>query len=80
MDGTAGVGGVPGRCHRRIVYGVTGYTVNSVEGLAFRIRYLLNNPDLARQMGENAREHVRQNFLILRDLADHLALVSTLLG
>jgi len=74
------VGGFAGGITAQIIYGVTGYTVNSVEGLAFRIRYLLNNPDLARQMGENAREHVRQNFLIVRDLADHLALVSTLLG
>lgn len=74
------IGGFAGGITAQIVYGVTGYTVNSVEGLAFRIRYLLNNPDLARQMGENAREHVRQNFLIVRDLADHLALVSTLLG
>ncbi len=70
--------GFGGRCHRRIVYGVTGYTVNSAEGLALRIRYLLNNPDLARQMREVAREHVRRNSLILRDLADHL--VSTLPG
>lgn len=31
-------------------------------------------------MGQNAREHVRQNFLILRDLADHLALMRILLG
>jgi len=74
------IGGFAGGITAQIIYGVTGYTVNSVEGLAFRIRYLLNNPDLARQMGENAREHVRQNFLIVRDLADHLALVSTLLG
>lgn len=74
------IGGFAGGIMAQIIYGVTGYTVNSVEGLAFRVRYLLNNPDLARQMGENAREHVRQNFLIVRDLADHLALVSTLLG
>lgn len=74
------IGGFAGGITAQIIYGVTGYTVNSVEGLAFRVRYLLNNPDLARQMGENAREHVRQNFLIVRDLADHLALVSTLLG
>ncbi len=74
------IGGFAGGITAQIVYGVTGYTVNSVEGLAFRVRYLLNNPDLAREMGQKAREHVRQNFLILRDLADHLALMGTLLG
>lgn len=73
------IGGFAGGITAQIVYGVTGYTVNSVEGLAFRARYLLNNPDLARQMGDNAREHVRQNFLITRDLADQLALLDTLL-
>ena len=59
----------------QIIYGVTGYTVNSVEGCAFRIRHLLNNPALAKAMGENAREYVRENFLITRDLTEHLALM-----
>lgn len=74
------IGGFAGGITVQIIYGVTGYTVNSVEGCAFRIRYLLNNPELARQMGENAREYVRQNFLITRDLIDHLALMVSLLG
>jgi trehalose synthase len=74
------IGGFAGGITVQIIYGVNGYTVNSVEGCAFRIRYLLNNPDLARQMGENAREYVRQNFLITRDLIDHLALMVSLLG
>jgi len=70
------IGGFAGGITIQIIYGVTGYTVNSVEGCAFRIRYLLNNPDVARHMGENGREYVRQNFLITRDLADHLALMT----
>lgn len=74
------IGGFAGGITIQIIYGVTGYTVNSVEGCAFRIRYLLNNPDVARQMGENGREYVRQNFVITRDLADHLALMVTSLG
>ncbi|MDR7433752.1 MAG: glycosyltransferase [Armatimonadota bacterium] len=74
------IGGFAGGITVQIIYGVTGYTVNSVEGCAFRIRYLLNNPEVARQMGENAREYVRQNFLITRDLIDHLALMVSLLG
>ncbi len=69
------IGGFAGGITVQIVYGTTGYTVNSVEGAAFRIRYLLNNPELARQMGENGREYVRRNFLITRDLADLLALL-----
>lgn len=73
------IGGFAGGITVQIIYGVTGYTVNSVEGCAFRIRYLLANPEIGRQMGANAREHVRQNFLITRDLAEHLALMVSLL-
>lgn len=71
------IGGFAGGITVQIIYGVTGYTVNSVEGCAFRIRHLLNNPALARQMGENAREYVRENFLITRDLTEHLALMAS---
>lgn len=73
------IGGFAGGITVQIIYGVTGYTVNSVEGCAFRIRHLLNNPQVAHQMGESAREHVRENFLITRDLAEHLALMVALL-
>jgi trehalose synthase len=47
-----------------------------VEGCAFRVRHILNNPELAHRMGENAREYVRENFLITRDLTEHLALMA----
>lgn len=73
------IGGFAGGITVQIIYGVTGYTVNSVEGCAFRVRHLLNNPQVAKQMGENAREYVRENFLITRDLAEHLALMVALL-
>src|SRR5207247_10065626 len=73
------IGGSAGGITVEIIWGVTGYTVNSVEGCAFRIRYLLHNPDVATQMGRNARESVREQFLITRDLAEHLALMVTLL-
>lgn len=70
------IGGFAGGITVQIVFGTTGYTVNSVEGAAFRARYLLNNPELASRMGENAREYVRRNFLVTRDLADHIALLT----
>ena len=54
---------------------MTGYTVYSVEGAAFRIRHLLNNPELIPRMGAAGREHVRRSFLITRELVDDLALV-----
>jgi len=73
------IGGAAGGIAVQIVDGVTGYTVNSVEGCAFRIRYLLHNPEAARRVGQNAREYVRENFLITRDLTEHVALTFSLL-
>jgi trehalose synthase len=69
------VGGTAGGIAEQIVDGVTGYTVHSIEGAAFRIRHLLNNPGLSQRMGGAAREHVRRNFLITRHLNDYLTLL-----
>ena len=69
------VGGYGGGLAQQIITGVTGYTVHSVEGAAFRIRHLLNNPELIARLGAAGREHVRRSFLITRELVDDLALV-----
>ena len=69
------VGGVAGGLTQQIVYDVTGYTVHSVEGAAFRIRHLLNNPEIAARMGAAGRELVRRQFLVTRALTDYLALL-----
>ena len=63
------VGGIP----LQIIHGVTGFLVHSVEGTAFRIRQILNNPEMARRMGERGREYVRTNFLITKQIRDYLA-------
>lgn len=67
------IGGAAGGIPIQISHGVTGFLVHSVEGAAFRIRQILNNPEMARRMGEKAREYVRQNFLITRQVRDYLA-------
>jgi trehalose synthase len=72
------IGGSAGGITVQLVYGVTGFTVNSVEGAAFRIHHLLDNPDVMAKIGENAKEYVRQNFLVTRHLGDWLALMSYL--
>jgi len=41
--------------------------------------YLLKNPAEAAKMGRLAREHVRQNFLSTRYLADYLRLFNRLI-
>lgn len=42
----------------------TGLTAGTVEETARRIDRLLANPSLARSLGTNGREHVRQNFIL----------------
>jgi len=74
------IGGAVGGIVAQIVYGLTGFTVNSVEGCAYRIRYLLNNPEAARKLGEDAKEYTRKNFLITRHLIDYLSLMSLIIG
>lgn len=73
------IGGFAGGITVQLIYEVTGYTVNSVEGCAFRIRHLLNNPELAAKMGADAREFARRHFLLTRNLGDYLALLTVLL-
>ncbi len=53
----------------------TGFLVHSPEGCAFRIRYLLHRPEMARRLGKMAREFVRQHFLITRKIRDYLTLM-----
>ena len=69
------IGSSAGGITLQVVYGVTGFTVNSVEGAAFRIHHLLDNPEVMTKIGEDGREYVRQNFLITRKLGDWLALM-----
>ena len=74
------IGGAVGGITVQIIYGETGFTVNSIEGCAYRIRYLLNNPAALAQMGERAKEYTRRNFLIIRHLCDYFALMIALLN
>jgi trehalose synthase len=72
------IGGSAGGIPVQLVYGVTGFTVNSVEGAAFRIHYLLDNPEVMIKIGRDGKDYVRENFLITRNLGDWLALMSHL--
>lgn len=62
------VGGIPLQVKHRY----SGLLVHSIEGAAFAIKQCLNNPDYAKRLGENGREHVRHNFLLTRHLTDYL--------
>jgi trehalose synthase len=69
------VGGAVGGIVLQIQDYTTGFLVHSPEGCAFRIRYLLHHPELARRMGHLAQEFVRSRFLITRNLRDYLTLM-----
>lgn len=57
---------------------LTGLLCHSVEGAAYAVKSLLSNREYAAWLGKNAREHVRQNFLITRHLKDYLLLFISL--
>ena len=58
----------------------TGFLVNSAEGAAVRIRYLLQHPRLSARMGVAAHAFVRDNFLLTRHLREYLTLMLSLQG
>ena len=66
------IGGNVGGIRRQIIQGVTGYLVNTVEGMSWRLRELLADPDRARHMGELGRQQIRQNFLLPHSLKNWL--------
>jgi len=73
--GKAVVGGAVGGITKQIQDGVTGLLVHSVEGCAYALRRLLNDPEERLQMGRLAREHARRHLLITRHVADYLQML-----
>lgn len=57
---------------------LTGLLCHSVEGAAYAVKRLLSNKEYAAWLGKNAREHVRENFLITRHIKDYLLLFISL--
>lgn len=68
------VGGIP----LQVAHKYSGILTHSVEGAAYWLKQLLQEPAFARKLGENGREHVRQNFLLTRHLRDYLLLFLSL--
>jgi trehalose synthase len=66
------VAGRVGGILEQIEDGVNGYLVSSVEECAECVAVLLKKPELRREMGERARERVRERFITPRHLADYL--------
>ncbi len=68
------VGGIP----LQIAHRYNGMLCHSIDGAAFCLKQLLNNPAYAKRLGENGREHVRHNFLLTRHLKEYLLLMIAL--
>jgi trehalose synthase len=73
------IGGNTGGIRLQVVNDRTGFLVDSPEGAALRIRYLMFNRDRMHELGQNARELVRQNFLITRHLREYLTVMAALI-
>jgi trehalose synthase len=69
------IGGDTGGIRLQVVNHHTGFLVNTPEGAAHRIRYLLHHRERIREMGEVAREFVREYFLLTRHLREYLTLI-----
>jgi len=68
------IGGDTGGIRLQVVNHHTGFLVNTPEGAAHRIRYLLHHQNRIGEIGAVAREFVRENFLLTRHLREYLTL------
>jgi trehalose synthase len=68
------IGGDTGGIRLQVVNHHTGFLVNTPEGAAHRIRYLLHHGNRISEIGTEAREFVRENFLLTRHLREYLTL------
>ena len=64
------VGGIPLQVH----HGVNGYLVESVDETVEYTKRILENPDLAKELGRNGYEIVKKHFLCTRHLLQYLEL------
>jgi trehalose synthase len=72
------IGGNTGGIRLQLLNHRTGFLVDTPEGAAMRIRYLLSERQRIGQIGQGARELVRQNFLVTRHLREYLTLMVAL--
>jgi trehalose synthase len=69
------IGGDAGGIRLQVVNHQTGFLVNTAEGAALRIRYLLKHRERLQEIGETARNFVLENYLLTRHLREYLTLM-----
>jgi len=72
------IGGNVGGIRRQVHNYYTGFLVDTPEGAALRIRYLLRQPGRIKAFGEIGRQFVKENFLLTRHLREYLTLMQGL--
>jgi trehalose synthase len=72
--GTPVIGGDVGGIRYQIEDRVNGFLVSSVEEAAERIVQLVGDPELRQELGEKARETVKERFLMIRLAEQYLDL------
>lgn len=75
--GTPVIGGDVGGIRYQIQDGVSGFLVSSIEEASKRIVQLIQDKDLRQRMGQEARESVKQRFLMIRLLEQYLDLLNS---
>jgi trehalose synthase len=68
------VGGIP----LQIAHKHSGVLTHSIEGTAYWIKQLLNEPHYAAALGANGHEHIKDNYLITRHIRDYLLMFLSL--
>ncbi|HCN20517.1 MAG TPA: glycosyl transferase family 1 [Planctomycetia bacterium] len=68
------VGGIP----LQIAHGYSGILTYSIDGTAYYLKQLINEPEYAKKLGLNGKEHIKNNFLVTRHIQDYLLLFLSL--
>ncbi len=68
------VGGIP----LQITHKYSGILTYSIDGTAYYLKQLLNEPEYAKKLGENGRNNIKNSFLITRHIRDYLLLFLSL--
>ncbi len=72
------IGGNVGGIRYQIENGVNGFLVSSIKETADRIIQLLKDKRLCERLGNNAKESVRKNFLLTREVEQYLDLFNSI--
>ncbi|MFQ5956866.1 MAG: glycosyltransferase [Candidatus Brocadiales bacterium] len=68
------VGGIP----LQIAHKYSGLLSHTIEGTAFWVKQILQNPEFGERLGKNGKEHIKNNFLITKHIREYLLLFHSL--